>query len=109
MHKLQKTWMSNDDILFIQFEDLIFKYDNTTKKIAEFLKLGEPKYKGMYFQPEKSMANTRLFLNSNEYKDDIKAIEHSLTEYLYDFSRYSNITTKASIFDENPPIRWRER
>lgn len=109
MHKLQKNWMSNDHVLLVQFEDLIFQYENTTKKIAEFLNLGDPKFKGMQFQPEKSMANTRLFLNTDEYKEDIKAIEHSLAEYLYDFSKYSNVTTKENVFDENPPIRWRER
>lgn len=77
----------NPNILFIQFEDLIYKYDETVKKVEDFCGYTpedhiEPK---KYFKPEVSIKNTQSFLVDTQWSKEIKKIEECLPEYLYDF------------------------
>ena len=99
MHKVISESIANPDVLYLKFEDMVYNYEKTTKKIREFLKLGENHHKKMYFDPGKSMANTQLFRKCADYKDDIKKIEESLTEYIFDFSPFYNIDTNGKMFD----------
>ncbi len=69
----------------IWFEDLLYHYDETVEKIENFCGLDsadhiEPK---KYFVPEKSIKNTRLYVDNTEYKEEIEKIERELPEYLY--------------------------
>lgn len=82
--------MNTDQILLVQFEDLIYKYDETTEKIKDFLELHEENHinKLEFFNPEISVKNTRLFADE-KYKNEaenMQYIEKRLTEYLYDYS-----------------------
>lgn len=69
----------------IWFEDLLYHYDETVEMIENFCGLDsadhiEPK---KYFVPEKSIKNTRLYVDNTEYKEEIEKIERELPEYLY--------------------------
>lgn len=74
-----------NNALFINFEDMIYKYDETTKKIMDFLGLKEEnhKYPMKFFDPQKSKNNTRLWNKSEEYLNSSKIIEKELKDYLY--------------------------
>lgn len=74
------------NVLYLKFEDMVYKYDETTEKLASFLGIGKNPNPKTIFIPSKSMANTQLIERFPEYKNDIEVIEKELSEYLYDFS-----------------------
>ena len=100
MHKIITEFMKNPNVLYLKFEDMIYNYEETTKRIREFLNLGENNHKKMYFDPGKSIVNTQLFKKCSDYEEDIKRIEECLAEYLFDFSPFYNIDTNGKMFDE---------
>jgi hypothetical protein len=72
-------------VMIIQFEDLIYKYYETTRKIDSWLGLTErlhilPK---KYFDPNISIKNTKLWEKYPELAMDIAYIEKKLSKYLY--------------------------
>ncbi len=73
-------------VLKIKFEDLIYKYDETRKKIIKFLGYEKRPVKAgkKRFDPNVSIHNTKLFLRP-EYEEEGKYIAKHLKEYLYDF------------------------
>lgn len=81
--------LNSPNVLMIHFEDLVYKYDETRTKIETFLDIKEHVRKKQFFNPEKSIHNTQLFLFGDKYNDDIKYIEEHLSEYLYDFSSFT--------------------
>lgn len=70
----------------LHFEDLVYRYDDTTRGIRDALGLPEEAHvaKGELFAPEKSIANTQLFL-LDEYRAESELIAERLPEHLYDF------------------------
>lgn len=78
----------NDRICFIQFEDMIYKYEETTKKIADWLgfELNEQTKKKQYFDPNRSINNTCTWKRVKCNPAEIKYIEKELNEYLYSFT-----------------------
>jgi len=77
----------NKNILKINFEDIIYDYENTTQKIIDFLELKEENHilKRKVFIPEKSKNNTKLWLKYPQYNNEIKIIEDKLKDYLYKY------------------------
>lgn len=73
------------DILYLNFEDLIYEYEKTSKIINQFLNLEEKshKYKYKYLNPNVSIHNTQLFNKFLQYKNEVKIIEQELKEYCY--------------------------
>lgn len=90
----------SQSLLFIQFEDAIYNYEETTNKIEKFLKCSNHKYKKKYFKPEKSINNTQLFNNPkySHCSEEIKYIEKELPEYLFDFDKYPKLTSFEKTF-----------
>lgn len=86
-HRKTEIYNTNTTML-IQFEDLIYKYAVTTKKMSEWVGLDfeSNQNKKSLFDPSKSMLNTRLWVDKPEYADEIAYIEQNLKEYLYDYS-----------------------
>ena len=87
------------EILNIQFEDLIFKYEETIKKIETFI--GMPKHvkKRQYFKPSVSVNNTRLYKKYTMFSEDIKKIELALPRSLYPFESCKDvISVTDSVF-----------
>lgn len=74
-----------DSILSIQFEDMIYKYEETKLKIEEFLGISNHVREFDRFNPKISINNTQLYDKYPEYADDIKKIERELRDSLYDF------------------------
>ncbi|MDE1326591.1 hypothetical protein L9W97_15745 [Vibrio aestuarianus] len=73
-------------VLRINFEDLVYKYDDTISEIINFLEIDQSKHvlKGMYFNPEASKKNTKLWLNCDKkVRAEISKIERELSDYCY--------------------------
>ena len=84
----------DDNILIINFEDLIYSYDNTRKKIEIFLELSPiVGRKEKKFFPEKSINNTQLWRKYGGFEKDINLIEKELKPYLFSFGDYSQTPT----------------
>lgn len=74
-------------VLLVWFEDLIYRYEETTRRISEFLGLKEENHahKKENFVPAKSIKNTRQW-ERYDIGEDIAYIEKELAEYIYDYS-----------------------
>lgn len=73
--------------VLIQFEDLIYNYEETTEYLRKWLGLDEVDHvlKQQKLIPEKSKKNTKLWLKY-DVGEDLSYIERELVEYLYDYS-----------------------
>lgn len=89
----------SEKALKIQFEDLIYKYDETVEKIAGFLNIDINKHieKFRIFDPKKSIKNTQAFLINDETKKAGELIKVKLPELIYDFP-YENKTETKEMF-----------
>jgi hypothetical protein len=86
------------DIMFLNFEELVYDCDNTTKKIADFLGIKKQIHKGEYFKPTHSRNNTQLSKKYAGCEDDIKKIEKELSEYIFPFENYPDIEPEGGMF-----------
>lgn len=86
----------NPNILYIKFEDMIYNYEDTSKKITDFVGLKAKSNSNKYFDPQKSINNTQLFRKYPELEADISVIEEELSEYLYPFEKSSATPTHNS-------------
>ena len=79
---------NKDNILHLQFEELIYNYEESLAKIKEFLNLKDSEHikKGQIFIPEKSQTNTQVFRKYPQYLKDIEKIEKELPEFCYPYS-----------------------
>ena len=73
-------------VLRIRFEDLIYSYEETLKRIMLFLELNEENHlnKKQFFNPEISIKNTNLQSKYFKYKKEIDMIEKELKEFCYE-------------------------
>lgn len=76
-----------EHVLLIRFEDLIYRYEDTARRVCDFLGLKEENHthKKEKFDPAKSIKNTRQW-ERFDLAADIAYIERELAEYLYDYS-----------------------
>lgn len=98
--KQYETRYDVKNIMYIYFEDLIYKYDETIEKIEKFCNIDPKKHinKFKYFNPKKSLKNTKLFIKNSKYDNEIKIIEKEMKEYLYDFSNSEDIDYSNDVF-----------
>ena len=77
-----------DKILPIQFENLIYNYEESLTKIKKFFNLKDSGHvkKGQIFIPDKSKTNTQIFRKHPQYIKDIEKIEKELSEFCYPYS-----------------------
>lgn len=73
-------------VLRIRFEDLVYSYEETLKKILLFLELNEEDHldKKQFFNPEISIKNTNLQVKYLKYKKEVEMIENELKEFCYE-------------------------
>lgn len=85
--RAEKFAEGNPNILFVQFEDLIYDYDAAVKKVADFCGLDEGAHarKGKILQPERSIKNTQVFLKDEKFAADCEILKQKLGKYFYDF------------------------
>lgn len=79
-------------ILRIQFEDLIYNYEDTVERIVQFLGTDsthhiKPK---TVLKPEVSIKNTKQWEKLDGYLEAVQIIEKMLPEYLFDFPEDSS-------------------
>lgn len=76
---------NSNNVLRIQFEDLIYSYEDTLAVMLGFLGINHSNhiYKFKFFNPEKSKINTRLWVGRNDYKVEIEYIEKHLKEFCF--------------------------
>lgn len=79
--------VSDNKVLFLNFEDLIYDYENTVKKIEFFLNIKSNSHDKSvcYFDPCLSIENTQLFNVCEEWKEEVSLIEKELRGSLYNF------------------------
>ena len=77
---------SNKNVLFIHFEDLVYHYEETKKKICDFVGLDITNHHAEKsgFDPAVSVKNTKLWEKHPEFEEQITIIENLLQEFLYD-------------------------
>ena len=87
----------------IQFEDLIYNYNETRIKIANIcgLDLSKCDNLGVFFDPSKSINNTQVWYRYPKSKKEIEYIQHELSEYCFDFEKYKSkpLYEKNNMFD----------
>jgi hypothetical protein len=78
---------SNNNIMYIMFETLIYEYEKTLKEIYKFTGLNKSDHinKGKNFNPNLSIINTQIFKKYPELTHDILKIEIELQKYCYNF------------------------
>lgn len=84
-------------VLRIQFEDLIYRYEETVEKLEQFLKIRKHSFKGKYFKPMVSIRNTQMMDMFPEDKEAIAYIEKELPEYLFPFEQYEKVTEREGV------------
>lgn len=90
----------SDVALNIRFEDLIYKYDETVRKIEAFFGLSTENHTKprIYFDPNISIKNTQLWNLYTSYSEDIEYIEEHLGEYCYCFpENHSVVRSKNDV------------
>ena len=87
----------NKQIHRIAFEDLVYNHAETVQKIYEILDIDIQKKYTVRFDPMKSINNTQLFMQNEEYREECKVIEKELQEYLYAFP-YEIVHNENKIF-----------
>lgn len=77
----------NNHVLKLNFEDLIYRYEETRNRIVKMVGLDESKHVQPFssFNPRRSIVNTKTWEQYPEEADAIKYIEQHLHQYLYDF------------------------
>lgn len=85
-HRLNENNDKNK-VCFIQFEDMIYKYDETATKIANWLgfEMSDQTKKMQNFDPKRSIRNTCTWKRFKCDMNEIRFIEKELKEYLYNF------------------------
>lgn len=94
----------NERVLSIKFEDMVYRYDETTKTIRAFLKLGDNPAPKSVFDPALSINNTQVFRRFPQYADDVKYIEDKLTDYLFDYEKFGDVEIKGEMFFGKSPL-----
>ena len=99
-HRQHETINTNNS-MFIQFEDLIYRYDDSLYKIEKVLNLSPEKHleRKTKFIPEKSINNTQIWKRltmSEQQVEELEIITDKLKKYLYEFPE---ITVSGSIRD----------
>lgn len=74
-------------VLAIKLEDAIYHYEETMRKICDFVGLKESDhiYKRQHFNPDYSKRNTKLWEKIDSKIEEIKRIETELSDYLYPY------------------------
>lgn len=83
----KKEVYDREHVFFLQFEDLIYKYEETAAQLVDFIGLDEEDHvrPRQCFDPTVSINGTNLARNHPNYSKEIEYIESYLQDYLYSF------------------------
>ncbi len=108
MDKFCAYWKDNlnynrsvKNLLVVKFEDLVYRYEETTEKIRDFIGLDKQHHvlPRTYFNPDYSIKNTQSFLMNEITKDEATSVEERLGEHVYAFP-YEIKTSYKDMFDD---------
>ncbi len=87
-HRKVETF-NKEKVMFVQFEDMILKYDKTMANIRDFAGVNEKDHMNIFggLDPKVSINNVMVWKKTNDKKrlEEISFIEKELREYLYQF------------------------
>ena len=80
-------------VLILQFEDLIYHYEETKQKLIAWVGLKESDHREpfKYLDPRKSIKNTRYWVSHPQYRQEADRIAELLPEFLYDYSEIEGL------------------
>ncbi|GHU76949.1 sulfotransferase family protein [Clostridia bacterium] len=88
----------DEKVIRFKLEQLIYDYDNCINQIENNLSIKNHSLRGKYFNPLTSRPNVRLFEKYRDEDSNIKIIEKELTDYLFDFDKYTDICSSGKMF-----------
>lgn len=82
-----KPLPKSNNLLIIQFEDLVYNYDETLSRIEDFLEISPSNHldKREYFNPQKSIENTQVFNARKDWDTEVMGMKNSLCKFIYNF------------------------
>jgi len=96
---IRTTSKDGNNVLRIQYEDLIYHYYETTETIMDFLGYqSRPDNEFKFFNPDVSVRYTNRKVDQTEFADQIAYIEKKLPEYLYEFSKYVKVEDQLNAY-----------
>ena len=96
--------VNDPKIMRIQFEDMIYRYDDTINKIEKFIGancLGKHIFMKRFFNPEQSVKNTQLFSINVEWKKEAGLIKELMPSEIYAFP-YNIETSVTEVISPQP-------
>ncbi|MBQ0098340.1 MAG: hypothetical protein KBS62_05360 [Oscillospiraceae bacterium] len=91
----------SDKALYVNYDELIYDYYNTTQKIIDYLGFDKrPENEFKHFNPNVSVTYTLPMLTCYD-KKDVEYIEKELGDYLYDFPEYKKIEKADELYEEH--------
>jgi len=98
---------NNPNVLYLHFEDLVYKYEETVNTLVKFLGSElNSQIQFSFFNPEKSIENTQVFTVCKDWQTEVSIIEKELAEYLYHFP-YFRVPDKKKWFDTELQLKKR--
>lgn len=100
---LHSTFCEDPNVLYVNFEDLIYNYHSTVCRMEQFLGIKHVHPKSN-FKPEWSINNTQVYKNYPQYEKEIKYIEEQLHDYLYPYEsqEIDFVPEEIGLFDNTP-------
>ena len=79
--------LPEDECLYVTFEQMIYHYDEYVKKVSDFVGINEKNHiqKKKYFDPNRSIKNTKLWEKTDAYNEAVKIIEKELPDMLHQY------------------------
>ncbi len=96
---LRKHKAENSRVLYIRFEDMIYNYEESVRKIESFLSIHNHVRVKQVFNPARSINNTQLIRLHPEEKENVKKIESNLREFLYNFEQFGRVIFQGRPFE----------
>ena len=97
---LMENLVTYENSLVIQYEDLIYNYYPTTKKIMDYLGFSErPANEFRFFNPDISVKYTKAWETYPGHETEKKKIEESLSKYLYEYCDYKKIDEQKAFYE----------
>ncbi len=100
MMNLICDYSQNSNVLDINFEDLVYDYENTKRKIEEFCEIDSKKHinKKLKFNPTISKNNTNISFKDKKIQNEKNYIKMELNKYIYNFSEINNVSNDFKLF-----------
>ena len=96
---LMEHRIPSNDVLTVQYEELIYNYFPTTEKIMAFLGFKErPANEFEFFNPDISVKYTQAWKTYPGHETEKSIIEERLSKYLFSFSEYQKIEQQKELY-----------